>query len=73
MQMFDNINTFVKDDLKQEIRSGSKVSIASQPDVFGKKTGAERIPQHFRNGYLCVAIGGIVVCQPGRLRADAGT
>ena len=29
MQMFDNINTFVKDDLKQEIRSGSKVSIAA--------------------------------------------
>lgn len=27
--MFDNINTFVKDDLKQEIRSGSKVSIAA--------------------------------------------
>ena len=29
MQMFDNINTFVKDDLKQEIRAGSKVSIAA--------------------------------------------
>ena len=29
MQMFDNINTFVKDDLKQEIRTGSKVSIAA--------------------------------------------
>ena len=29
MQMFDNINTFVKDDLKLEIRSGSKVSIAA--------------------------------------------
>lgn len=27
--MFDNINEFVKDDLKQEIRSGSKVSIAA--------------------------------------------
>ena len=29
MQMFDNINEFVKDDLKREIRSGSKVSIAA--------------------------------------------
>ena len=29
MQMFDNINMFVKDDLKQEIRAGSKVSIAA--------------------------------------------
>ena len=29
MQMFDNINEFVKDDLKKEIRSGSKVSIAA--------------------------------------------
>ena len=29
MRMFDNINEFVKDDLKQEIRSGSKVSIAA--------------------------------------------
>ena len=27
--MFDNINEFVKDDLKREIRSGSKVSIAA--------------------------------------------
>ena len=27
--MFDNINTFVKDDFKQEIRAGSKVSIAA--------------------------------------------
>ena len=27
--MFDNISEFVKDDLKQEIRSGSKVSIAA--------------------------------------------
>ena len=29
MQMFDNINEFVKDDLKKEIRAGSKVSIAA--------------------------------------------
>ena len=29
MRMFDNISEFVKDDLKQEIRSGSKVSIAA--------------------------------------------
>ena len=27
--MFDNVNEFVKDDLKNEIRSGSKVSIAA--------------------------------------------
>ena len=29
MRMFDNINEFVKDDLKKEIRPGSKVSIAA--------------------------------------------
>ena len=29
MQMFDNINSFVKDDLKQEIRAVSKVYIAA--------------------------------------------
>ena len=29
MKMFDNINTFVKDDLKAEIRENSKLSIAA--------------------------------------------
>ena len=29
MRMFDNIKEFVKDDLKKEIRPGSKVSIAA--------------------------------------------
>lgn len=29
MQMFDNVSEFVKDDLKKEIKPGSKVSIAA--------------------------------------------
>jgi len=47
MQMFDNINTFVKDDLKQEIRSGSKVSTAACFSIYAYQELKEQLSEIF--------------------------